>query len=78
MHRRRDTACVGSSLVDTREFAVPVCDVASDWLLQTCNIILHVSAMFIGYTGPALHQAVALDGNIININTGQFKNTRSI
>lgn len=51
---------------------MPVCDGASDWPLQTCNIILHVSAASIGYTGPALHQAVALDGNIININTGKF------
>lgn len=70
---RKDTSGVGSRLVDTGEFAVPVCDGVSDWPLQTCNIILHVSAASIGYTGPALHQAVALDGNIININTGNLK-----
>lgn len=70
---RRDTTSLGSSLVDTGEFAVPLCDGDSDWLLQTRNIILHVSAAFIGYTGPALHQAVALDGNIINSNTVNFK-----
>lgn len=52
---------------------MPVCEVVSDWSMQTCNIILHVSAALIGYTGPALHQAVALDGNIININTGNLK-----
>ena len=54
-----------------------VCDVVSDWPLQTCNIILHVSAPSIGYTGPALHQAVALDGNIININTGMLEKQRT-
>lgn len=58
---RKDTASVGSSPVDTGEFAVPLCVDASDWLRRTCNIILHVSAALIGYTGPALHQAVALD-----------------
>lgn len=73
MQPRKDTSSVGSGLVDTGEFAVPVCDGVSDWPLQTCNIILHVSAASIGYTGPALHQAVALDGNIININTGNLK-----
>lgn len=52
---------------------MPVCDGVSDWPLQTCNIILYVSAASIGYTGPALHQAVALAGNIININTGELK-----
>lgn len=52
---------------------MPVCDGVSDWPLQTCNIILNVSAASIGYTGPALHQAVALDGNIININKGNLK-----
>lgn len=52
---------------------MPVCDSVSDWPLQTCNIILHVSAASIGYTGPALHQAVALDVNIININTAKLK-----
>lgn len=70
---RKDTSSIGSSPVDTGEFAVPVCDVVSDWPLQTRNIILHVSAASIGYTGPALHQAVALDGNIININTANLK-----
>lgn len=70
---RKDTASVGSILVDTGEFAVRVCDGVSDWPLQTCNIILYVSAASIGCMGPALHQAVALDGNIININTGILK-----
>lgn len=55
-------------MVDTGEFVVPICIGVSDWLLQTRNIIPHVSAVLIGYAGPALHQAVALDGNIININ----------
>lgn len=73
MQPRKDTSCVASSLVGTGEFDVPVCDGVSDWPLQTCNIILHVSAASIGYTGPAMHQAVALDGNIININTGNLK-----
>lgn len=73
LQQRKDTSSVGSGPVDTGEFAVPVCDGASDWSLQTCNVILHVSAALIGYTGPALHQAVALDGNIININTGILK-----
>lgn len=71
--RRKDTCILGSSLVDTGEFAVPVCEAVSDWPLQTRNIILHVSASPIGYRGPALHQAVALDGNIININIRKFK-----
>lgn len=70
---RMDTASVEGSPVDTGEFAVPLCDAVSDWPLQTCNIILHVSVASIGYTGPALHQAVALDGNIININTRNLK-----
>lgn len=70
---RKNTCSVGRSLVGTGEFALPVCDSLFDWLLQTCNIILHVSAASIGYTGPAMHQAVALDGNIININTGNLK-----
>ena len=56
---------------------MPVCDGVSDWPLQTCNIILNVSAASIGYTGPALHQAVALDGNIININKRKLKNQRT-
>lgn len=72
---RKDTASVGSSPGDTGEFAVPECDRVSDWPLQTCNIILHVSAAAIGYTGPALHQAVALEGNITYINTGNLEPT---
>lgn len=70
LQSRKDTASVGSP-VDAGDLLCRcvMCEVASDWPLQTCNIILHVSAPSIGYTGPALHQAVALDGNRISTNT---------
>lgn len=54
-----------------------LCECVSDWPLKTRNIVLHVSATPIGYLGPALHQAAALDGNVIVINTGKFKNRRT-
>lgn len=58
-------------------FAVLLCECVSDWPPKTRNIVLHVSATPIGYLGPALHQAAALDGNVIVINTGKFKNRRT-
>lgn len=54
-----------------------LCECVSDWPLKTRNIVLHVSATPIGYLGPALHQAAVLDGNVIVINTGKFKNRRT-
>lgn len=46
---------------------MPFCDSAPDWLPRTRNIAHYVLKAIIGYVGPALHQAVALDGNPINI-----------
>lgn len=54
-----------------------LCERASDWPLRTCNIVLHVSATPIGYAGPAMHQAAALDVNVIVINTWKFKSGRT-
>ena len=66
--QRKDISRVKRCLVDTGEFAVLLCYTRSDWSMQTRNIFLHVLAALIGYVRPALHQAVALDGNKININ----------
>lgn len=49
----------------TGGIVMPVWDGASDWSLRTCNIMLNVSSAVIGYTGPAMHQAVVTGGNEI-------------